>query len=70
MYIFFRRIFDIDSGNCISTIDFSSPPNSIEISHDDQASLLITYGKNVEIYDGNTYVKFRFFIFKIFFNLF
>ncbi|CAF4467763.1 unnamed protein product, partial [Rotaria magnacalcarata] len=51
-------IFDIDSGNCISTIDFPSPPNSIEISCDGQASLLITHGKKVEIFDGNTYVYF------------
>lgn len=49
------RIFDIDSGNCISTIDFPSPPNSVEISRDGRASLLITHGKKVEIYDGNTY---------------
>lgn len=54
------RIFDIDSGNCISTIDFPSPPNSIEISRDGRASLLITHGKKVEIYDGNTYVFDRF----------
>lgn len=58
MYFMFSRIFDIDSGNCISTIDFPSPPNSIEISRDGQASLLITHGKKVEIYDGNTYVHF------------
>lgn len=51
------KIFDIDSGNCISTIDFPSPPNSIEISRDGQASLLITHGKKVEIYDGNTLSK-------------
>jgi len=56
---YFSRIFDIDSGNCISTIDFPSPPNSIEISRDGQASLLITHGKKVEIYDGNTYVNNR-----------
>ena len=51
------RIFDMDSGICISTIDFLSPPNSIDISQDGQASLLITHGKKVEIYDGNTYVN-------------
>ncbi|CAF0822412.1 unnamed protein product [Rotaria sordida] len=51
------KIFDIDSGNCISTIDFPSPPNSIEISRDGQASLLITHGKKVEIYDGNNLNK-------------
>lgn len=47
----------MDSGNCISTIDFPSPPNSIEISRDGQASLLLTHGKKVEIYDGNTLTK-------------
>ncbi|CAF2393338.1 unnamed protein product [Rotaria sp. Silwood2] len=51
------KIFDIDSGDCISTIDFPSPPNSIEISRDGQASLLITHGKKVEIYDGNNLNK-------------
>jgi hypothetical protein len=64
--IFFQRIFDIDSGNCISTVDFPSPPNSIEISRDGQASLLITHGKKVEIYDGNTYVYL--FLYKFSFN--
>lgn len=57
LFLFCHRIFDVDSGSCISTIDFISPPNSIDTSHDNAASLLITHGKKVEVYDGNTSVE-------------
>jgi len=53
------KIWSVETGECLSTITFSTPPNSVEVSRDGQFSLILTQGKNVEIYNGNSLEKVR-----------